>query len=296
MPSSIANCLNVGVARVRHDQLTHRVGHAEDLVHTDPFLVARAGAEVAAPAVEEVRLGRAADLLVERELVGRRLVLDPALAADPAHEALADDGQHRRRDEEGLDSHVEEPVQRGRGVGCVQRREHEVAGEGGLHGDARGLDVTDLADEDHVGVLAQDRLQPAGERDLGDLVDLDLVDRGEHVLDRVLDRHDVALDRVDLGERRVERRGLAGTGRAGADHHAERRADELGEDLVRRLGHPQLARAGRASGSCRGRGAPSSRRRSRAWSTPGRRSAARRSSSRTGRPARGDARRCSCRS
>ena len=44
------------------------------------------------------------------------------------------------------------------GVGGVQRREHEVTGERGLHRDAGGLDVADLADEDHVGVLAQDRL------------------------------------------------------------------------------------------------------------------------------------------
>jgi hypothetical protein len=75
----------------------------------------------------------------------------------------------------------------------VQRREHEVAGERRLHGDAGGLDVADLADEDDVGVLAQDRLQAAGEGDAGLLVDLDLVDRREDVLDRVLDRHDVAL-------------------------------------------------------------------------------------------------------
>ena len=45
-------------------------------------------------------------------------------------------------------------------VGGVQRREHEVAGERRLDGDAGGLGVADLADEDDVGVLAQDRLSP----------------------------------------------------------------------------------------------------------------------------------------
>ncbi len=64
----------------------------------------------------------------------------------------------RRRDQERLDAHVEQAVQRGDRVGRVQRREHEVPGERGLHGDARGLDVADLADEDHVRVLAKDRL------------------------------------------------------------------------------------------------------------------------------------------
>ena len=66
----------------------------------------------------------------------------------------------------------------------MQGGEHEVTREGGLHGDAGGLDVTDLADEDDVGVLAQDRLQSGGEGQTGLLVGLDLVDLGEDVLDR----------------------------------------------------------------------------------------------------------------
>ena len=66
-----------------------------------------------------------------------------------------------------------------------------MAGERRLHGDARGLDVADLADEDHVGVLAQDRLETGGERHARLVVDLDLVDPREDVLDRVFDRHHV---------------------------------------------------------------------------------------------------------
>ena len=117
-------------------------------------------------------------------------------------------------------------MQRGGRVGGVERREHEVTGERGLHRDASGLDVSHLADEDHVGVLAQDGLQTAGERDVGLLVDLDLVDAGEDVLDRVFDGRDVALGIGDLVQRRVERGGLSAAGRAGQDHHAERRPDQ----------------------------------------------------------------------
>ena len=51
----------------------------------------------------------------------------------------------------------------GRVVG-VQRREHEVAGERRLDRDLRGLAVADLADHDHVGVGADHRAQPGGER------------------------------------------------------------------------------------------------------------------------------------
>ena len=79
----------------------------------------------------------------------------------------------------------------GGGVG-VQRGEHQVAGEARLHGDLRGLQVADFADQHHVRVLAQDGAQAAreGHLDLG--VDLGLADAVDVVLDRILDRHDVA--------------------------------------------------------------------------------------------------------
>ena len=79
------------------------------------------------------------------------------------------------------------------GVVGVDRREHEVAGQGGAEADLGGLLVADLADHDDVGVLPQERPQGRGERqpDLG--LDLDLVHPLELVLDRVLDRADVDL-------------------------------------------------------------------------------------------------------
>ncbi len=269
------------------------VGHAQDLVHTDSLLVARVRAEVAALApIEGVFLG-AADLLVEGELVGGRLVPSPALVADPAHEALADDRQHRGRDEEGLDPHVEESVQRGRGVGRVQRRQHEVTGERGLHGDARGLDVADLADEDHVGVLTEDRLEPAGEGDVGGLVDLDLVDGGQDVLDRILDRHHVALRRVE--RRRAWRRAWWSCRSPSARRRSPCRT-EIAPTPRTRLRSPPAFRARRActaSASCRGGGARPSRRRSPASMRHGCRASVHPRSSRSDRPARADARRCS---
>src|SRR5205823_2747122 len=103
-------------------------------------------------------------------------------------------------DQEGLDTHVQQAMQRSRGIGRVQRREYEVPGQRGLYGDPCGLDVAHLADQDDVRVLPQDGPQPTGEGDTGRLVDLDLVDRVEGVLHRVLDRHDVALRAVDLAE------------------------------------------------------------------------------------------------
>ena len=115
-----------------------------------------------------------------------------------------------------------------------------MTGERGLHGDASRLDVADLTDEDRVGILTQDRLEPIGEGHAGQLVDLDLVDRGKDVFDRVLDRHDVDLFAVDRGEGRVEGRGLARTGRPRADHHAVRRSNEPFVHRARFVRHAEL--------------------------------------------------------
>ena len=66
-----------------------------------------------------------------------------------------------------------------------------MAGQRRLDRDPCRLDVPDLADEDDVGVLAQDGLQTGGEGQSGLFVRLDLVDRREDVLDRVLNGHHV---------------------------------------------------------------------------------------------------------
>ena len=71
----------------------------------------------------------------------------------------------------------------------VHGRENEVSRHAGLHCGAGGLLVADLADQEHVGVAAQDRAQAAGEGEAALGRDLDLVDAPDLVLDRVLDRH-----------------------------------------------------------------------------------------------------------
>ena len=90
--------------------------------------------------------------------------------------------------------HVDDAVDRLRRVLGVERREHEVAGLGRGDRGADRLEVAHLADEDHVGVLAQRRLQRVAEAgrvgaELA-LVDDALLVRVEE-LDRILDRHDV---------------------------------------------------------------------------------------------------------
>ena len=128
----------------------------------------------------------------------------------------------------------------------MQRAEDEVAGGGRLHRDPSCFLVTDLADEDDVGVAAQDRAQPARKGEAGGRVDLDLADAGHLVLDRVLDRDEDALRLVEQVERGIERRGLAAAGRADGDDRAVGARDRPPDDRLGRRIHAQLADRERA--------------------------------------------------
>ena len=100
-----------------------------------------------------------------------------------------------------------------------------MAGERRLDSDLGRLLVTDLTDQDDVGVLAKDGSQAVGKADIRHFVDLALVDVVEHVLDRILDGHDVADLLVELVDRGIERRRLTTAGRTGHDHHSVRRME-----------------------------------------------------------------------
>jgi hypothetical protein len=108
------------------------------------------------------------------------------------------------------------------GVDRVHRGEDEVAGLGGLERRLGRLGIAQLADQDHVRVLAQ-HAADRGEERLGVEPDLALVDDaaviGVQDLDRVLDRDDVLAARsVDVVDHRGERGRLARAGGAGHEH------------------------------------------------------------------------------
>ena len=103
----------------------------------------------------------------------------------------------------------------------VQGREHEVSCHRSAEGDLGGFLVANLADEQHVGIRAQHGSEAVREAQPGPRVDLDLVESGRAVLDRVLDRRQLAVGRVQHLEARVERRRLARAGRADDDDGAE---------------------------------------------------------------------------
>ena len=142
------------------------------------------------------------------------------------------------------------------------RREDEVAGLGRLERGLRGLLVAELADQDHVGVLAQHApkrlLEGLGvEADLALVDDAALVDVDE--LDRVLDRDDVLVAvAVDLVEHRGEGRRLAGAGRARDEDQAAvllgELRDAVGQAEPLEAREPRRARSGTRTRSSRAAG------------------------------------------
>src|SRR5713101_2516361 len=163
-----------------------------------------------------------------------------ALLAEDAHQALRQHADQRRPHQVGLDAHVDEAGDGARGVVGVDGAEDEVAGQRGLDGDLRRLAVADLADHDHVRVLAKEAAQTVGEGEVDLRVHRRLRDALELVLDRVLDGHDVEVRPVDLAEGRVERGGLAAPGGPRHQHDPVRLVDQPlhGGELV--LVHPDL--------------------------------------------------------
>ena len=147
-----------------------------------------------------------------------------------AHQGL---GNHRvealGQEALGLLAHVagecvDHPVDGLYRAGGVQRAQHQVAGLGGGHGHLDGLRVAQLADQDHIRVLAQGGpdavgkgVQVGAELPLDDLGLLAAV----HELDRVFEADDVAVLRaVQVIDHRRQGGGLAGAGRAGYQDHA----------------------------------------------------------------------------
>jgi hypothetical protein len=154
---------------------------------------------------------------------------------------LGDDALERGCD---LDAHllllragedVDQTVDSRRRILRVKRGEDEVAGLGrGERGRDR-LEVAHLAEEDHVGVLAERAPERLGEADRI-RADLPLVHDAALVavkeLDRIFDRHDVVLPRaVDQVDHRRERRGLTRPGRAGDEDESARLAGEILQGL-----------------------------------------------------------------
>ena len=121
----------------------------------------------------------------------------------------------------------------------MKGREHQVTRLRRLHRHTRSVLIADLANEHDVGILAQDRPQRPCERQFDLAVDLCLVDAWYLVLDGILDRDDVRPLGSQRGQRRAQRRGLAGSGRADNENHPVLVTQEGLQLRQRRRGEPE---------------------------------------------------------
>ena len=143
-----------------------------------------------------------------------------AVGAIHPHQPLRQDAVQRRNKTVGINSHVHEATDHIKHIVGMHRGKHQVAGQRGLYGDLRGFGVADLAHHDLVRVMAQDGAQAAREGQPFLLVDRNLQYARQLVFNRILDGDDLVLPVVDLGNRRIQRRGFAPAGGAGDQEHA----------------------------------------------------------------------------
>lgn len=84
-----------------------------------------------------------------------------------------------------------------------------MAGQTGLNGDLRSLQVADLTHHHHVGILTEDGAQTTGKAHVDLVVDLGLTDAVDVVFNRVFHRNDVAAAFIELAESCIERGGFS---------------------------------------------------------------------------------------
>ncbi len=120
-----------------------------------------------------------------------------AVGANAAYEALRADQIDRSGYQERLNTHVHQTADGGRRIVGVQGGKHQVPGERGFDCNFRRLKVADFADENDVGILAQEGTQRGCEVQADLLFHLHLVDSAQLEFDGIFRGHDVGVDRVE---------------------------------------------------------------------------------------------------
>ena len=124
--------------------------------------------------------------------------------ADSAHKTLRADEVHGRGHQEGLDTHVHETADRLRSAIGVKRRQNQVSSQRGLDRDFRGLKVSNLTDEDRVGILTKEGPQCSREIQANRFLHLHLIHATELELDWILGGHDVGVRFVQERDRGIK--------------------------------------------------------------------------------------------
>ena len=215
MPSSIGFLPQDHGRRALVDQFANRIADLHQLVDSFAALVAGVVAGVATFAVVEffspMSRGESSSC-ASRISVGS--IGRAAMRADAAQQALAEHSLEGRRNQKWLHAHVDQTRDRAGRVVRVQGGENKMAGERRLDGNLRRLEIARFTDHDAIGILAQKCAQDSREGQPDRFVHRHLHDSFEVVFDRFLRGQQFGIDRVDLAQAGIERRGFSRAGRA----------------------------------------------------------------------------------
>src|SRR5690625_212587 len=114
--------------------------------------------------------------------------------------------------------------------------------QGRLNGNLGGFQIAHFANHDDVRVLADDGAQRAGKIEPDGRLGLNLVDALKLVFHRVFNRDDLALGRVEHGQRGIQRGGLSRAGRPGDQNDAVRHFQLALEVVLEVFGKTQAAK------------------------------------------------------
>src|ERR1019366_2668053 len=146
------------------------------------------------------------------------LLRNLAMLAIATDKSLRQYAGQRGIDEIRLDANLDKTRNSLRRTVRMQRGKYQVASECALDRNLRSLSVTNLTDQNDVGVVTQDVSQRLGKTEVDSGVNLDLHDAVEAVFDRIFDGHDVILASVQLLQSRIQRRRLTRSRRSRDKH------------------------------------------------------------------------------
>src|SRR6185436_1537394 len=219
----------IGLVRGLHN----RPGHLKHLVNTGTPQVAGAVALGTTTTFAILGIVRFAAERLTHPFVflWRQLRHFPATFTDHAQQPLCQYDLQRHCHHVTGGTHVHEPDRRANGIVGVQRGENHVPRHRGTQSGFHRVLVAHFAHQNHVRILAQRRAQDSGEGQFDLVVDLDLIDAGEPIFNRVFHSDDLALRRVELFECGIERGRLATASRSRNQHHAAWALDDTAQAL-----------------------------------------------------------------
>ena len=226
---------------ILHDHVAQLIVHNHQLEQANATLVAGVVAILAALATIEFLVAQFVDIDSQ---VHQNLAVDfglfTAFAADATHQPLRQNGFDAGCNQERRNPHIFHARNRARRVVGVQGAEHQVTGQRSLHGNLRRFQIANLADQNGVRILPQDRSQARGKRNTDVMIDRNLHNAIDVILNGILGRNQFVFNRIQFTERRVEGRGLARTRRTRHQYNTVRSIDDLAEDSQHRFVHAHV--------------------------------------------------------